>query len=107
MTPISRDPLLLNVAMNLALEFGSEWRQRISERLLQRHPKLAAADAEELSRFVADARDWAHGVVASCVLEGSPTEAEARRQIGNAYPWLDESTLNRLWNQGCYYAMKQ
>jgi hypothetical protein len=93
--------------MNLSLEFGQHWRQSIAERLRCKYPALSGADAEHLDAFAAKNRDWAHGLIASCMLDGTPIEADARQQIMSACPWLDAEAMERLWNQGCYYAMKQ
>ena len=105
--PMTTDPVLLNEAMNLCLEFGEHWRQPIVGRLLKTHPELDQPAAEALDRSVRGIRDWAHKLIASCMLEGTPTEVDTRQQILDTCPWLDAKTMERLWSQGCYYVMKQ
>ncbi len=101
------DPKILNEALNLSLRFGSKWRQSIAPELLARYPTMLREQSDALAIFAAETRDWAHRIVAACVADGSFSEVEARQQIAGTCPWLDADTLERLWNQGCYLAMKQ
>jgi hypothetical protein len=100
------DPLVLNLALNLSLEFGPEWRKPIQARLRLKVPALSESDADELNRISASTRDNAHALIERSVHQGTPAEDEARRELREAYPWIDDETLLRLWNQGLYFAMR-
>jgi hypothetical protein len=100
------DPKLLNLALELSLEFGPTWRQPIQSRLLERRPDVTTAQADELDAFARRARDWAHELIARSLNDGVPPEQEARKTISDALPWLEAETFARLWSQGCYYAQK-
>jgi hypothetical protein len=100
------DPELLNLALDLSLEFGPAWRQPIQSRLRNRRPQVTVAQADELDTFARRARDWAHELITRSLNGGVPTQEEAKRTISLAMPWIDSTTFARLWSQGCYYAMK-
>jgi hypothetical protein len=100
------DPLLLNLALNLSLEFGPEWRKPIQARLRLKVPALSESDADELDRISTSIRDTAHAFIERSLQQGTLTEDEARRELRDTYPWIDDETLLRLWNQGLYFAMK-
>jgi hypothetical protein len=106
MAPKIDHPALLNLAMELSLEFGPDWLKPIQSRLLQRCPDLTTEEADALDAFARSARDRAHALINDVINQGRPSEGEARELIRTEHPWLSESTFERLWSQGCYYAMK-
>jgi hypothetical protein len=97
------EPELLNLALELSLEWGESWRLPIQSRLLERRPQMDPSLADQLDAFARDARVWAHEIIAS---SGPTAEEHARRTILDALPWIDESTFAHLWSQGQYYARK-
>ena len=97
---------MLNIALNLSLEFGPDWRKPIQERLRSQCPDVTQQQADDLNAVVTSARDWAHELIRSTVNERGSNEDQARGEIRLRYPWIDEETLGRLWSQGMYYAMK-
>jgi hypothetical protein len=100
------DPKLLNLALELSLEFGSAWRQPIQNRLRERCPDVTTAQADELDAFARRTRDWAHDLIARSLNDGVPPAQEARQTISDSLPWIDASTFAQLWSQGSYYARK-
>ncbi len=100
------DAAILDAALNLSLDFGVNWRRPVAGQLLVLFPKLSKSEAEEVDRFVRALRDWAHGIIATYVQSHQPTESEVRREIEKRCSWAEISTLNKLWDQGVYYAHK-
>lgn len=100
------DPGLLNLALELSLEFGPNWLKPIQSRLLQRRPDLTTEEADALDTFARSARDSAHALIYGVMNEGSPSEHEARERVRTEHPWISDSVFEHLWSQGCYYAMK-
>ena len=106
MQALQVDRNLLNLALDLSLEFGPAWLQPIQHRLRERRPDVTAAQADELDAFARSTRDWAHELIARSLNDGAPSEDEARKTISDTLPWIESETFARLWNQGCYYARK-
>jgi predicted PurR-regulated permease PerM len=100
------DPDVLNLALELSLEFGPNWRKPIQERLRAQRPQMASALADELDAYARQVRDWAHDVIARAATRDTAGEEQARDTIRRAVPWIDEPTLAHLWSQGVYYARK-
>ena len=99
------DPKLLNLALQLSLEWGPHYRKPIRSRLRKLCPDVTPAQADELDVFARKTREWAHELIARSFGDGAPPE-QSRAQIAEALPWIDASTLRRLWGQGCFYAVK-
>jgi hypothetical protein len=102
----SAAPDLLDLALQLSLEWGPAWLQPIQGRLRARRPDVRAAQADELDVFARSTRDWAHRLIARTVRDGVPSEQVARQTIADALPWMGPSTFKLLWTQGVYYAMR-
>lgn len=104
------DPRILNVGLNLAMEFGASWLQPIQSRLAQRYPRLAAAELDAYDAVCRAATTWAQQLVPEHWERAGGDEREAVRLFGETvrarYPWVSAETMSRLWNQGRYYAWK-
>jgi hypothetical protein len=94
---------LLNLALNLSLEFGENWRKPIQPRLLDRWPGLTEAEANELDEIARGTRDWAHNLMYDAPASSDQVLIARIRQ---ARPWIDDATFGHLWSQGCYYRLK-
>lgn len=104
------DPGILNVGLDLAMEFGASWMQPIQSRLAGRHPALAASELDEYDAACRAAMTWAQRQVPEHWHAAGGREREARRRFQQAvlsrYPWISAKNLKQLWTQGRYYAWK-
>lgn len=102
------DPAILNVGLDLAMEWGPTFMQPIQPRLAQRYPRLPA---EELNAYEAPCRAamaWGHTQVAPHWHAAGGNERQARRtyeqSLRERLPWISPKNLSRLYSQGRYYA---
>ena len=94
---------LLNTALELATEWGENFRQPIHERIRAKHPELTDAEIEELTTIARKAESRIYSL-AEDLNSGKLSEPEPSRIAKLEFPWLNSSNLNRLSNIGMYYA---
>lgn len=96
---------VLNVALDMSLEWGENWLKDINERILEAYPKLTAEEADNLNRWCVEVRDFAYRLI-EC--EYNPPKEKltemAIKQVRRKYPQINEENLAHLYNQGMYYA---
>ena len=102
----SYDSALLDLALNLSLDFGPNWRRSIADRLRSRYPNMRMRAIEEVDQLVREKRDWAHTMIESHRRTGAPDETEVRRALQAELGWASPTTIERLWSQGDYFAHK-
>jgi hypothetical protein len=104
------DARILNVGLQLAMEWGEHWLQPIQSRLHARFPRLTPDELSRYDRVCRDAMTFGHEQVLCALTAANRNEAEARRLFTQAlrekYPWIDDDNRARLHSQGCYYAWK-
>ncbi|HEX6372835.1 MAG TPA: hypothetical protein VF006_28190 [Longimicrobium sp.] len=103
-------PEILNVGLDLAMEFGASWLQPIQPRLAKRHPELTAEELDAYEATCRAAMTWAQLQVPELWHAAGGKEREARRlfetSVGERYPWISAGNLSHLFTQGRYYAWK-
>ncbi len=104
------DPEILNVGVDLAMEWGPNWLADIQPRLVERHPELGAEALDAYDAACRAAMRWGHAQVPVHWQAAGGDQAEASRRFDEAvrarYPWISEKNLSHLFSQGCYYAWK-
>jgi hypothetical protein len=104
------DPEVLNCGVALATAFGKDWLRPIQERLSQRYPSLTLAELDEYDETCRGAMKVAHALVPKVLVQSGGFNAQAypefRERLSRRYPWMSEDNAQRLFSQGCYYAMK-
>lgn len=94
---------ILNVALDLALEWGKDWLMPIPDRLRERYPTMTREEAE---RWDARCREIMEYVFRECRGASLENIEAVSDMIAGRYPLLNESNVGRLTSQGIYYAMK-
>ena len=96
---------LLNKALELATEWGENFRKPIHDRIRVSYPEL---DDEEIDRLTTTAREAESYIYAlgEQELAGAIREADITRHAREKYPWLNRTNLNRLSGIAMYYARK-
>lgn len=94
---------LLNTALELATEWGENFRKPIHDRIRGTYPDLTDPQIDELSVIVrrAESRIYA---LAEDRNSGTLSEADTARIARAEFPWLNDSNISRLSNIGMYYA---
>jgi hypothetical protein len=104
------DERILNVGLDLAMEFGKNWLQPIQQRLAKKFPKLSPAELDEYERACREAMVFGHAQVPVQWKRADGQEKTARRLFDEvvlaAHPWITATNLSHLFSQGCYYAAK-
>jgi hypothetical protein len=102
---VTRDELL-NVALDVELQWGPEMQRPAVDRLRERVPELGAAEAEELLRTAAKASSIIFGFVYDRWDEDRAGElaSEGEALLRETHPWVDEANAAHLRSQACYYA---
>lgn len=106
----SPDTEVLNCGLALATTFGENWLQPIQKRLSARYPALSASQLNECDVTCRNAMKFAHALVPTVVATLDTLDqrayAQFRDRLTERYPWVSEDNIERLFSQGCYYAMK-
>ena len=98
-------PELLNIALDMSLEWGENWLQPINERIRAAYPELSAEDAQTLDDWCVEAREFAYAEVEKWyALEVEDKVARAMETTRRKYPQINEPNLSHLYGQGMYYA---
>ena len=99
---------LRNEGLGLAMDWGEDWLAPIQERLRERHPRLTRAELDELDATCRAAMKLGHETVHALVRAHGkdlalPSFAE---RFAVQVPWASAENVERLFNQGLYYAWK-
>lgn len=96
---------LLNGALLMSLEWGESWGKPLPPRLQARYTHLTGADADALSAWCDEVKNFAFALIEKEYPETMANRpGTARAQIKTRYPQVDDDNLSRLHNQGMYYA---
>lgn len=96
---------ILNIAMNLSLEWGENWLIPVDERLRAIVPNISVEEAKRVDIFIRDAREDIFKVVEQHYLK-EITEMQLKSIVKEKYPFLNDDNYKRLLGQGMYYAWK-
>ena len=99
------DPKVLNAALELATEWGENFRKPIAERMLARFPELSEAEIAEIEAFVRKA-EYRIYEIAEMEMRGEISESDITRLAAEEFPWLEGQHIGRLKNIGMYYARR-
>ena len=99
------DKDVLNAALELATEWGENFRKPIAERLNARFPGLAETDIVEIESYVRMAESRIYEI-AEMEERGEIREADITRIAAEEFPWMDRGHIGRLKNIGMYYARR-
>ena len=99
------DDDLLNLALELATEWGENFRKPIHERVRATHPELTDSEIDELAATARKAESRIYSLcedeLVGLISEGDITSAAIRE-----FPWLSPANAGRLKNIGMYYARR-
>jgi hypothetical protein len=96
---------LLNKALELATEWGENFRKPIHDRLRVFYPELSDADIDALTAIVRAAESRVYAI-AELEMQGGISEFDIVNAVLAEFPWMDESQAARLKNIGMYYARR-
>ncbi len=99
------DEELLNKALELATEWGENFRQPIHDRIRLTYPELTDGEIDKLTMIVhrAESRIYA---LAEDEMAGKLSEHEIVPAAQREFVWLNETNAGRLKNIGMYYARR-
>ena len=103
-------PEILNLSLNLALEWGENWLAPIQERLIKEIPTLTLNETNDLNLLAKTVRQDINSFIYK-TLDAKGVETEQLKEIlseyvKEKYSWIDQENFSRLFSQGCYYAWK-
>lgn len=96
---------MMNHALELATEWGENFRKPIDERMLRIYPNLSADQIARLKKLADEAESYILRL-ADDELAGNISESDIVPMARERYPWVDESQLYRIKNIGMYWARK-
>ncbi len=96
---------LLNKALELATEWGENFRKPIHDRLRVFYPELSDAEIDTLTATVRAAESRVYAI-AELEMQGGISEFDIVNAVLAEFPWMDESQAARLKNIGMYYARR-
>ena len=96
---------LLNVALDMSLEWGKNWFAPIQDRIREAYPELSPEDADILDSWCIEAREYAYALVEEEYPMALRNEkGTAMDRVQQKYPQIDKKNLSHLYSQGMYYA---
>ena len=96
---------LLNTALELATEWGENFRKPIHERIRLKYPDLSDTEIDELIS-IADRTESRIYALAEDEMAGKLSEYEIVPDAIREFPWLNAQNASRLKNIGMYYARR-
>ncbi len=97
-----------NDGLALAMDWGEQWLSPIQERLRQHHRSLGTSELDRINDECQGAMRLGHEAVHAFIRDGEPALlVESLDPILRAkYPWVSDANMQRLFQQGLYYATK-
>lgn len=104
-TPDKTDQYL-NLALQMLCEFGENWGKPIEARFEEQTPELTATARLQIIANAIEAQKSGYNLVCDLAeLQGDDVSIdEWNSRISRSFPWLSESSRNRLFSQGMYYS---
>ncbi len=102
---LDHDYEILNAALELATEWGENFRKPIAARMKARFPALKEEEIVEIGAFVRKA-EYRIYEIAAMEESGEISESDITRLAAVEFPWLDGGHIGRLKNIGMYYARR-
>ncbi len=96
---------LLNKALELATEWGENFRKPIHDRIRSFYPTISDEEIDRLTTCSNAAESYIYAL-GERELEGEIHEADLVRLAIEKYPWLNKHNVNRLTGIAMYYARR-
>jgi hypothetical protein len=99
---------ILNVGLDLALEWGKDWLEPIQQRLAKKYPRLTEEELDGYNAVCRQAMDFSHSSVGDLAdTRGLDVPYEEFVKLIRArLPWISDKNLSRAYSQGMYYIRK-
>ncbi len=95
----------MNTALELATEWGENFRKPIVDRMKARFPGLTEDDITEAERYAKETESRIYEL-AEKEERGEISESDITRLAAEEFPLLDGGHIGRLTNIGMYYARR-
>ena len=96
---------LFNTALELATEWGENFRKPIHDRIRLKYTDLTDIEIDELTTIARRAESRIYEL-AEHELDGTLSEFEIVPTAQREFPWLNAENAGRLKNIGMYYARR-
>lgn len=97
------DEEILNVALDMVLEWGENFGKPVMDRLRARFPDLTPAEAEHYDKIGRDIKSAAYNIVEKAYI-ATKSAGDSAAAIRAKYPLLSDDNISHLISQGMYYA---
>ena len=106
---------ILNLGLNYAMEFGTNWLQPIQARLSKKLPYLTNQELDRFDELSRGAMNIGHNFVYERLarlsndnqtIASNQLTREFESFMKEKFPWVSNSNLKRLLGQSIYYAWK-
>jgi hypothetical protein len=113
--PKNDESSILNAGLDMAMEFGENFRQPIQERLSKKFRSLSPEQLNHYNTVCLMAMKEGNDFLTDLLSHLSSShqtirEADLKHQLisfmKTRYSWINQNNLDRLYSQGCYYAFK-
>jgi hypothetical protein len=100
---VRSDDELLDLAIEVSLEWGPQMSRPVIDRIVERAPEVSRERAAELeARARAITSDGF--ALAERAYHGEMSYDDGRAELGKRYPRIASTVLDHIWYQGGYYA---
>ena len=96
---------ILNVAMNLTLEWGKNWLSPVDDRLKGFFPNIGDDKAKRIDTYIKETRNDIFNIIEQYYLK-ELSDTQMKLKIKDKYPFMNNDNYTRLLSQGMYYAWK-
>lgn len=105
---MNRETEILNVGLEMALEWGENFGKPIQPRLAERYPNLNEKQLDGYSEICKKVKSLGFDLIYELYPKGGVDSARGnwRQEILEQYPWVCEQNLSHIYSQGCYYAWR-
>jgi hypothetical protein len=106
---------ILNSALDLAMDFGENWLKPINDRLLSKYKFLTQDQLNNYDLVARAAMNKGHKFIYDTLLKAEDdTTRIFEKQLNEDFisfikseePWINESNIRKMYNQGKYYAWR-
>jgi len=111
----NKEEAILNAGLDMAMEFGEDFRKPIQERLARKYSDLSPEQLDHYNSECTTAMHAGNQFVNDLLenLSGSGRtipEPQLKSQLKSfmtpRYTWINQDNLDRLYSQSCYFAFK-
>lgn len=106
---------ILNLSVDLALEWGQNWNQPIHARLAKKLPTLTSKELDDLNSKSKEVLSTGFEIVRTTLekltdkgetIREKDLKADFEKELTALYPWISHTNIKRISNQGLYYSWK-